>query len=61
MEKEKSLKPAQTLKLKLSLKREALRELSDVQVSALDSVVGGTGCTCTRYAARSVPSSMCEI
>ncbi|MHA7632235.1 hypothetical protein [Corallococcus sp. M7] len=32
----------QSLKLKLSLKKETLRELNDSQVGALDQVVGGT-------------------
>ncbi|RKG70012.1 hypothetical protein D7V80_06800 [Corallococcus sp. CA054B] len=33
---------AKSLKLKLSLKKETLRELNDSQVGALDQVVGGT-------------------
>jgi hypothetical protein len=35
------------LKLKLSLKKETLRELKDSQLTDLDKVVGGTGCGCT--------------
>jgi hypothetical protein len=33
-----------TMKLKLSLKRETLRPLSDSDLQLLDAVVGGTGC-----------------
>ena len=33
---------SKSLKLKLSLKKETLRELNDSQVDALDQVVGGT-------------------
>ncbi|WP_375760334.1 hypothetical protein [Corallococcus exercitus] len=33
---------AKSLKLKLSLKKETLRELNDSQVGVLDQVVGGT-------------------
>jgi hypothetical protein len=40
------------LKLKLSLKTETLRELSDSQLNTLDQVVGGTGCGCTIIEAR---------
>jgi hypothetical protein len=46
------------LKMKLSLKKETLRELSDSQLDTLDQVVGGTAtivCTCTMIDARSVP------
>ncbi len=46
------------LKLKLSLKKETLRELNDSQLNTLDQVVGGTytaPCTCTLIDARSIP------
>jgi hypothetical protein len=43
------------LKLKLSLKKETLRELNDSQLNTLDQVVGGTGCNCTYLEARSAP------
>jgi hypothetical protein len=48
------------LKLKLSLKKETLRELSDSQLDTLDQVVGGTGCTCTLIEARSIPMAAPE-
>jgi hypothetical protein len=56
------------LKLKLSLKKETLRELSDSQLGALDQVVGGTNtsancCGCTILEARTAPPAdppLCE-
>ncbi len=51
-----------TLKLKLSLKKETLRELNDSEMGALDQVVGGTntsanccGCTVLTEVARTAP------
>ncbi len=41
------------LKLKLSLKKETLRELDDSRLDVLDQVVGGT-CPCTWYQGRTV-------
>jgi hypothetical protein len=52
MAKEKSLK------LKLSLKKETLRELSALEVQTLENVVGGTctgTCGCTGPVARTAP------
>ncbi|HEX8440594.1 hypothetical protein [Archangium sp.] len=43
------------LKVKLSLTKETLREVSDSQVDVLDQIVGGTGCNCTYLEARSAP------
>ena len=58
------------LKLKLSLKKETLRELNDSQVNALDQVVGGTrtapvsanccGCSVTPEARTAPPAPPCE-
>ncbi len=45
------------LSLKLSLKKETLRELDTTQVGVLDQVVGGT-CPCTSPVARTAP--VCE-
>ncbi len=42
------------LSLKLSLKKETLRELDTTQVDVLDQVVAGT-CGCTSPVARTVP------
>jgi hypothetical protein len=43
--KEGSMADEKKLKLKLSLKKETLRELKDSQLDTLDQVVGGT-CVC---------------
>ncbi len=44
----KKMEPSK-LKMKLSLKRETLRTLTDSELGLLDSVVGGTSClwSCT--------------
>jgi hypothetical protein len=46
-------KQQKKLTLKLSLKKETLRELNESQLDTLDQVVGGTAiCTCTYIEAR---------